>query len=1026
MQDMERASIRARRMRASILTSHNDLSKAKEVSVNIDGNVYYNSKTDDGSKIWNRMPYSFHLTINIEQFVKNNFQFEQELDFNEFINQANKNTKITNKLADDVWKANFNVSSKPFNLRGAKNEVIILRFDFTNISIDDTTKGKQYEHTLFNCTFKVNLNGLKHREFQDEYDYEGFKQRYYYDFRTINCQAYWLDEEKIEFSTRHHDVFHQPNVRPKDSLENIDVSFSKLACEKTCVDELKQLLNQLNERAAEYDSRINISITNEFQPRMDNREVTWKERMANVNHFKEVIKLFEKGVDILETDKDARISFNMMNDAFDDYYSSRGIPGASWRLFQIVFIVAGLRSIVREEDLDIVDVLHVGTGGGKSEAYFGLVIMTLFFDRIKGKKNGVTAIVKFPLRMLSIQQLERLACVIIFAEEIRKKYLMLFGGDEFSLGYYVGNQTMDFPGTYSELRCNLYKDKEFKDIIEPAPISKIISKCPLCDIKDPGIIRQIDDIQGKRVLQVCDKVNSHRFYIYLSDRELFRYRPSIIVSTVDKWAGLTQQRRARALLGAKGSMCPNGHGFIPCGDKCEDKSEEGICEEIGLDEETADGPILSIQDEMHLLREGFGTISSHFEGIIEEVVKANSSGRSLKHVVMSATLNGTDRQVFELYNKKAAILPGPSPEGFGSERDFFYTLLPGENRIIYGLKPNLRDNHYASLRTLRHIIEYLSNAQSSYADDSSTFMNDFGFSNEKDVLREFMNHLIPLTYHPKVQDAEDMNRFTNTVINDYLGSKGYLEGTVLTGGRGLDELKDTINNVRDTVEKYNITEQIKPNAIYSSLYATSVVSHGVDLEELNLMVFQGIPYSTSEYIQALSRVGRKYRGIVILWFYPNRVRDDSFYRNFKRYHDTLDHAVKPVPINRTARLGTMQTINSIFCAGILQYLSELQGSPIYHKKHIVDLKISQEKLLVKFIRNVYGRPVEINIEEEVEARLNQIKYDSNSNDNTFFPNILVNSGNHYFRNQSGMRGIQKQLILDAYDPDQIKKIWVGK
>ncbi len=1023
-QDHERASIRARRMRVSILVSDEEIKKSGQISFTASGNVFYKVNLNDvDSKAWKQVGFSFSGSFSLKDFVDNGWLFENDLDFSELIDQVNQDPKVDIKLPNETWKASFDLSAKPFSTDATGRRLKILRFNFTNTASEWPKRGKKFEHTLFNCKLEVDIGDIPMIEFRDEYDYEGYQQKYYYDFRTINCQAFWLNEEKTRFSTRHYDVFQQPNIKPVEQLEGIDVSFSTLS-KDGFIGELERVLNAMRERGVEYSSMISLPITSDFQPRDGNREVSWAERRANIEHFKEITNLFEHGIEILRDDENTRISFMKMNEAFNRYYLSRDIYDASWHLFQIVFIVVGLRSIVKKEDLEVVDVLHVGTGGGKSEAYFGLVVLALFFERIQGKEDGVTAIVKFPLRMLSIQQLERLAGIIIFAEEIRKGNIEIFGGKEFSLGYFVGNQTIDFPGTYSELRGKLYKDAEFKDLIQPAPESMIISRCPLCSSVDRGTIRQVDDPQGKRILQICDKDRSHKFFIYLSDRELFRYRPSVIVSTVDKWAALSQQRRARALLGAKGSMCPHGHGFIPSGDQCEDKKEEGICEEIGRTEDTSDGPILSIQDEMHLLREGFGAISSHFEGLIEEIVKENSSGRKLKHITMSATLNGTENQIHELYNKKAIILPGSSPEGYGSSRDFFYIKLPGEKRLIYGLKPNLRDNHYASLRTLRHIYEFLYDAQKRFSENKSQFLTEYGMETDDDAIHEFKKHLIPLTYHLKVQDAEDMDRFSDTVINDYLTSKGYLKGTVLTGGRGLDELKDILNKVGDIVQNYNIDEQIKPSATYSPLFATSVVSHGVDLEELNLMVFQGIPYSTAEYIQALSRVGRKFRGIVLLWFYPNRVRDDSFFRNFRRYHDSLDHEVKPVPINRTARLGTMQTINSMFCAGILQYISEIEGKPLYHKKDIEDVVRSNPILkqsLVNFIRNVYGKPVEINIEEEVEARLRQIALDTDCKENEFFPNILVNSGNHFYKNQSGMRGIQKQLILKPSDRAQINK-----
>ena len=202
-----------------------------------------------------------------------------------------------------------------------------------------------------------------------------------------------------------------------------------------------------------------------------------------------------------------------------------------------------------------------------------------------------------------------------------------------------------------------------------------------------------------------------------------------------------------------------------------------------------------------------------------------------------------------------------------------------------------------------------------------------------------------------------------------------------------------------------------------------MVSHGLDIEELNFMVFQGIPYTTSEYIQALSRVGRHHEGIVMVWLYPTRVRDNSFFKNFGRYNELLDHEVLPAPIKRNSPLGAKQTINSLFCAGVIQFLSSKYGKPLIYKQDIEKLNKSDIAELIQFIKSAYGGNINLNIEAEVESRINQIRGSSNRS-NEFFPKVLLDSGDYFFRNQIGMRGIQGQLkiIPTGYTRSKLKQL----
>lgn len=94
------------------------------------------------------------------------------------------------------------------------------------------------------------------------------------------------------------------------------------------------------------------------------------------------------------------------------------------------------------------------------------------------------------------------------------------------------------------------------------------------------------------------------------------------------------------------------------------------------------------------------------------------------------------------------------------------------------------------------------------------------------------------------------------------------------------------------------------------------------------MCFQGIPGSAAEYIQALSRIGRKDTGIVFLWFYPNRVRDISVYNSFNEFHQKIKLFIENVPVERWTKLGFHQTFHSLFCGAILNYMSNKINKPL--------------------------------------------------------------------------------------------------
>lgn len=323
--------------------------------------------------------------------------------------------------------------------------------------------------TLFNSGMEIELNGASFSPinldfFADDYKYNSCQKAV-----GNNCSVTY-NAETNSIVTNHLPTFVQKRLLTNDELA---VSFQSLIDNPvaTLKDIHKKMLNEHKkwERQLE-EKRPSLS------------PVGIKNMQEEIDEFAREIRRFEFGIEIINDYPIIMKSFVNMNRTF----LKTSKKYSTWRLFQIVFIVSLVPDIAAcDEDvlldsqkaqttLNEVSLLYFPTGGGKTEAFLGVLIFNLFFDRYRGKECGVTSILRYPLRLLSVQQVQRLANVLAQAELIRRADASIARTEEFSLGYFVGDANT--PNKIEKKNVVKYRTSSQAVLDE----ERIIDVCPFC------------------------------------------------------------------------------------------------------------------------------------------------------------------------------------------------------------------------------------------------------------------------------------------------------------------------------------------------------------------------------------------------------------------------------------------------------------------------------------------------------------------------------------------------------------------
>ena len=561
------------------------------------------------------------------------------------------------------------------------------------------------------------------------------------------------------------------------------------------------------------------------------------------------------GIRLLEDDPDAWEAFTLANKAMlivrsrTDWHR-RGRPevgpdedGQQWRPFQLGFILMCLRGIANPDhsDRSVVDLLWFPTGGGKTEAYLGLIAFTLFYRRLRRGVDGagVTALMRYTLRLLTIQQFERAAALICACEILRREHPRLTSGAPVSLGLWVGGD-----GTPNDRRrADLALSKIRAGIDVPTGNPVQLRQCPWCAHDLDGRNYYLRD-DKKQIVIACRAKScpfSAELPVFVVDEDVYDFHPTLVVATADKFAGIAWRDQAHRLF--------------------------------NLDKPGTPPPELIIQDELHLISGPLGTLAGLYEAAID--IASRAAGRPAKVVASTATIRRADDQSASLFAREVLQFP---PPGIDARNSFFAVEADRDEvgtRLYTGLMAPGSSHTTLLVRVYARLLQSAMEVDSS-EEAVDPYWTLVGYFNSLRVLggARMQVHNDVVDRLKQITPAGSAERDVDKVIE-------------LTSRASSSEIPQHLKQLGERLPSADTLDVV---------LATNMISVGVDIDRLGLMAVMGQPQGTSEYIQATSRVGRKYPGLVVDLLNAARSRDRSHYESFIAYHGALYRQVESTSV----------------------------------------------------------------------------------------------------------------------------------
>ena len=567
----------------------------------------------------------------------------------------------------------------------------------------------------------------------------------------------------------------------------------------------------------------------------------------HIKNAESVSRRINATIDLIANDKQVETAFRLANKAMQlqrQWAEPKEKKALVWRPFQLGFFLLTLESVADEkhEDRHIADLLWFPTGGGKTEAYLGLIAFTLFLRRMRYGESGagVASFMRYTLRLLTVQQFQRAAAMICACDALRQ-------GDDvprdikekltdipFSLGLWVGSDTTP----------NKFKDA--KIAMADANAHNRPNQLKYCPRHIDTLLTWSVDEANKKIIAKCDNSSclwhTKPIPIWTVDENIYEQKPSLVIGTIDKFAQIARNKNTIHLFGCNSTFRQ---------------------------------PDLIIQDELHLISGPLGTLAGIYEIAIDKLC---SNGDVVPKIIAStATIRQASSQIRDLFNRGTCLFPPPILDARNSGFAVEDRTDPG--RKYLGITTAGRSAKFALQAAAASLMQAVASDDISDAvrDDFWTMVTYFN------SLRELGGALVLM--------QDDVGKS----ITDY-ASRRKEQVRRISDPMELTS-RVSSSEIKEYLDQLNIKEN--EQGACDVVLASNMISVGVDVPRLGAMLVNGQPKGIAEYIQATSRVGRRRGGPggLVLTVYNNaKCRDRSHFETFSTWHMALYREVEATSV----------------------------------------------------------------------------------------------------------------------------------